>query len=140
VLESADDGAGGVERRAAAEAEEECGVSVDPATVEPLGGAMFPSPGVTDEYVYFRAARVPVDRAKGGEGDGSKMEEGQRVLVLDLVDAIARCRRGEFPDMKTEIGLLRLCDRIGFVPQLGRFVDELPPGLRARYSRLGIDA
>jgi hypothetical protein len=67
------------------------------------------------------------------------MEEGQRVLVLDLVDAIARCRRGEIPDMKTEIGLLRLCDRIGFVPQLGMFADELPPALYAKYDALGIE-
>jgi ADP-ribose pyrophosphatase len=140
VLEPDDDGADGVERRAAAEAEEECGVAIDPAAVESLGGPMFPSPGVTDEKVHFRAARASVDSARGGDGDGSKMEEGQRVLVLDLVDAIARCRGGEIPDMKTEIGLLRLCDRIGFVPQLGMFVDELPPELRARRSRLGIDA
>ena len=140
VLEKSDDGEGGIERRAALEAEEECGLAVDPATIEPLGGSMFPSPGVTDECVYFRAARVPVEHARGGAGDGSKMEEGQRVLVLDLPEAIARCRRGEIPDMKTEIGLLRLCDRIGFLPQLGMFVDELPPELRARHSRLGIDA
>jgi len=80
-----------------------------------------------------------VDHATGGAGDGSKMEEGQRVLVLDLVDAIERCRRGEVPDMKTEIGLLRLCDRIGFVPQLGMFADELPTALRTKYSRLGIE-
>jgi ADP-ribose pyrophosphatase len=139
VLEQSDDGAGGVERRAAHEAEEECGVAVDPASVERLGGAMFPSPGVTDEYVHFRAARVPVDAAKAGAGDGSMMEHGQRPLVLNLVDAIARCRRGEIPDMKTEIGLLRLCDQIGFVPQLGMFVDELPPALRALHSRLGVD-
>jgi len=139
VLEPSDDGDGGVERRAAAEVHEECGVAVAPTAIEPLGGAMFPSPGVTDEYVYFRAANVAVDHGKGGDGDGSKMEEGQRVLVLDLVDAIARCRRGEIPDMKTEIGLLRLCDRIGFLPQLGLFVDELPDDLRDRYDRLGIE-
>lgn len=139
VLEHVDDGPGGIERRAAAEAEEECGLPVDPATIQTLGGAMFPSPGVTDEYVYFRAAHVPVDTGTGGAGDGSKMEEGQRVLVLDLADAIARCRRGEIPDMKTEIGLLRLCDRIGFLPQLGLFADELPPDLRARVSRLGLE-
>jgi ADP-ribose pyrophosphatase len=139
VLEKSDDGAGGIERRAAAEAEEECGLAVDPASVEPLGGPMFPSPGVTDEFVHFRAAHVPVGHGKGGDGDGSKMEEGQRVLVLDLADAIARCRRGEIPDMKTEIGLLRLCDRIGFLPQLGMFADELPAALRALHSRLGID-
>lgn len=140
VLEPSDDGDGGVERRAAMEAEEECGLPVDPATVEPLGGAMFPSPGVTDEKVHFRAAHVPVESARGGDGDGSRMEEGQRVLVLDLVDAIERCRRGEVPDMKTEIGLLRLCDRIGFLPQLGLFADELPPELAARHRRLGMEA
>jgi ADP-ribose pyrophosphatase len=139
VLESSDDGAGGIERRAAVEVKEECGVAVSPDAVQPLGGAMFPSPGVTDEYVHFRAANVPVDHGKGGDGDGSKMEEGQRVLVLDLVDAVSRCRRGEIPDMKTEIGLLRLCDRIGFLPQLGLFVDELPEDLRDRYDRLGIE-
>ena len=138
MLEPSDDGAGGVERRAAKEAEEECGLAVDPAAVEPLGGAMFPSPGVTDEKVHFRAAHVPVDVGRGGDGDGSKMEEGQRVLVLDLVDAIERCRRGEIPDMKTEIGLLRLADRIGFVPQLGMFADELPREVAAKYRRLGI--
>jgi ADP-ribose pyrophosphatase len=139
VLEAADDGDGGIERRAAAEAEEECGLAVDSAAVERLGGAMFPSPGVTDEYVHFRAAQVPVAHGKGGAGDGSKMEEGQRVLVLDLADAITRCRKGEIPDMKTEIGLLRLCDRIGFLPQLGVFADELPPELRALHSSLGVD-
>jgi ADP-ribose pyrophosphatase len=139
VIEPHDDGADGIERRAAAEAQEECGVHVDTSGVEPLGGAMFPSPGVTDEYVYFRAARVPVDGAGGGRGDGSMMEQDQRVLVLDVADAIARCRRGEIPDMKTEIGLLRLCDRIGFVPQLGMFEDELPDDLRARYARLGVE-
>jgi ADP-ribose diphosphatase len=138
VLEAEDEGDGGIERRAATEAHEECGVPVHAASVEPLGGAMFPSPGVTDENVYFRAAQVPVDLGRGGDGDGSKMEEGQRALVLDLADAIAKCRRGEIPDMKTEIGLLRLCDRIGFVAQLGMFEDELPDDLRQRYSRLGL--
>jgi ADP-ribose pyrophosphatase len=140
VLEAGDEEDGGIARRAATEAQEECGVPVHAASVEPLGGSMFPSPGVTDESVYFRAAQVPVDLGRGGDGDGSKMEEGQRALVLDLADAIAKCRRGEIPDMKTEVGLLRLCDRIGFLPQLGMFEDELPGDLRERYSRLGLDA
>jgi len=139
VLEASDAGQDGVERRAAIETHEECGVLVSPSAIERLGGAMFPSPGVTDEYVHFRAATVPVDLGKGGDGDGSMMEQGQRVLVLDLVEAIARCRRGEIPDMKTEIGLLRLCDHIGFLPQLGLFADELPDDLRDRYTRLGIE-
>ncbi len=139
VLEPSDDGEGGVERRAAVEAQEECGLRVDPTTVRPLGGAMFPSPGVTDEKVHFRAAEVPVGAASDGGGDGSAMEQDTRVVVLDLADAIARCRRGEVPDMKTEIGLLRLCDLIEFVPQLGMFVDELPADLRACWRPLGIE-
>jgi hypothetical protein len=82
---------------------------------------------------------VAVDEASGGEGDGSAMEQDQRVLVLDLVDAIESCRRGEIPDMKTEIGLLRLCDQIGFLPQLGMFADELPARLRERLRCLGVE-
>ncbi len=139
VLERKDGGAGGVARRAAAEALEECGLEVDPADVLPLGGAMCPSPGVADEKVFFRSAAVDPASAMEPSGDGSPMEEGTRAVVLELKEAIALCRRGEIPDMKTEIGLLRLADHLGYLPQLGVFVHELPQDLRERYSRLGID-
>ena len=33
---------------------------------------------------------------------------------------------------------MRLCDHLGFLPQLGCFVDELPEPLRARHRRLGV--
>ena len=139
VLEEGDGGLGGIERRAAAEAAEECGLHVDPADVDALGGAMFPSPGVTDEKVFFRCAEVQADHAGEASGDGSAMEESQRLVVLELGEAITRCRRGEIPDMKTEIGLLRLADRIGWLPQLGVFADELPEELRTRFRALGLD-
>ena len=42
------------------------------------------------------------------------------------------------PDMKTELGLLRLADHLGYLPQLGCFADELPPALAARYTGLGV--
>ena len=45
-------------------------------------------------------------------GDGSPMEEGTRAVVLDLEDAIAACRAGDIPDMKTELALLRLRDKL----------------------------
>ncbi len=73
-------------------------------------------------------------------GDGSVMEEGTRVVVLELHDAITRCREGTIPDMKTEIGLLRLAEALGYLPQLGMFVDELPEDVRARFRRLGLEA
>lgn len=140
VLEAGDAGEGAVERRAAAEAQEECGTAVDPAAVHALGGASFPSPGVTDEKVYFAAAPVRVAEAGAVAGDGSGMEEGTQRVVLDLREAIGRCRRGEIPDMKTEIGLLRLADRLGYLPQLDRFVHELPEALRERYAPPGIES
>lgn len=139
VLESEDAAAGGVAARAAAEAWEECGLRLLPAIVARLGGEMFPSPGVTDEKVYFRSAPVAVADAQGAMGDGSVMEEATHVVVLELADAVARCRRGEIPDMKTEIGLLRLAEAIGYLPQLDAWVDDLPDDLRARWAPLGLD-
>jgi len=78
------------------------------------------------------AAAVP------GRGDGSVMEECSKLVVLELGEAIAACRSGAIPDMKTEIGLLRLADHLGYLPQLGCFVDELPPEFAARHTPLGV--
>ena len=138
VLEPSDTGAGAIEQRAADEAWEECALRVDVGAVRHLGGEMFPSPGVGDEKVFFRSAAVPVDETGVPEGDGSIMEEATLPVVLDLDVAIARCRDGSIPDMKTEIALLRLCDQIGYLPQLGCFVDELPEPFRDRFRRLGL--
>ena len=135
MLEAGDAGPGGIERRAAAEAREECGVAMDPAAVAVLGGPMFASPGVTDERVHFRAVAVDVATAGHAHGDGSPMEQGTRAVAMDLDEALARCRDGTIPDMKTEIGLLRLCDAIGYLPQLRCFADELPGELAARVRR-----
>lgn len=137
VLEAADAGADGIERRAAAEAHEECGIAIDVGAVAALGGPSFPSPGVTDERVHFRAVAVDVAHAGHAHGDGSPMEQGTRAVVLDLDDAIAQCRAGAIPDMKTELALLRLCDAIGYLPQLRCFRDDLPPDLAARWTTQG---
>jgi hypothetical protein len=66
------------------------------------------------------------------------MEECAKLVVLELGEAIAACRSGAIPDMKTEIGLLRLADHLGYLPQLGCFVDELPSELAARHTPLGV--
>jgi ADP-ribose pyrophosphatase len=139
MLEPEDGGPAGVARRAVHEAAEEAGVDVPPAAVGGLGAESFPSPGITDEKVHFRAAHVPLDVRRAPSGDGSVMEEGTRVIVLPIREAIAACRRGDIPDMKTEIALLRLSDAIGYLPSLDRFVDELPPDLRARFEPPGLD-
>jgi ADP-ribose pyrophosphatase len=141
-LVEASDGAGdmGLCRRAAIESEEEAGVRVRVEDFRVLGGESFASPGTGDEKLRFCAAPTLLAAASVGAGDGSVMEEGARLVTFELAEAIEACRNGAIPDMKTEIGLLRLADHLGYLPQLRCFVDELPPALAARYDRLGIDA
>jgi ADP-ribose pyrophosphatase len=138
MLEPADTGASGIERRAAHECLEEAGLAVDERAVRPLGAESFPSPGITDEKVHWRAVEADLGARARPTGDGSPMEEGGAVVVLPLEEAIAACRRGDVPDMKTEIALLRLADAIRYVPGLGRFVDDLPADLRVAWRPLGL--
>jgi ADP-ribose pyrophosphatase len=129
----------GLRRRAAVEAEEEAGCCVPESAFQVIGGETFASPGMSDEKVYYCAAEAPLATASHGRGDGSVMEEHGQIVIRELGDAIRACRRGDVPDMKTEIALLRLADRIGYLPQLDCFVDELPEELRTRYAPLGVE-
>ncbi len=138
MLEPDDVGPTGIASRAAHEGAEEAGIDIPLSAIHPLGAESFPSPGITDEKVHFRAAHVALDVRRAPSGDGSVMEEGTRVIVLPLCDAIAACRHGDIPDMKTEIALLRLCDAIGYLPALDRFVDELPLDLRVQFRPPGL--
>lgn len=108
-------GEDGLRHRAAVEALEEAGVDVPERDLEVLGGETFASPGTTDEKLFFCAVRVDdLERIPRVEptGDGSVMEEWGRVHVLGLDDALARCRDGRIPDMKTELALARLAARL----------------------------
>ena len=66
------------------------------------------------------------------------MEEASQLVRYELSEAIELCRAGRIPDMKTEVALLRLADHLGYIPQLGCFHHELPPGLQSRYRRLAV--
>ncbi len=125
-----------IERRAAEECAEEAGYDVAPESVRALGGPLHPSPGVTDELVHFRAIEASLDGRGDAPGDGSPMEEGGGVVVMPLREAIRRCRDGTFPDMKTEVALLRLSDQLGYVPALDCFLDDLDPALKSRRDAL----
>jgi ADP-ribose pyrophosphatase len=139
VLEEDDRGREGILQRGAIEAKEEAGYDVDLSKVHALGDdGFFPSPGVTDEKVYLLAAEVD-PRARGAaEGDGSVHEQGTRMVTRELREAIRLCRKGEVPDAKTELALLRLADLLGYIPQLDAWRDDLPPDLRARWDPLGV--
>ena len=132
LLEDEDAGPTGVARRAAAEASEEAGFEVPVADVQELGAATFPTPGISDEKVFFRAAPVDLEAGETPRGDGSVMEEAGEVVILPLLEAIRRCRSGAMPDMKTEVALLRLCHLVGYVPALDCFLADLPTALRDR--------
>jgi ADP-ribose pyrophosphatase len=140
VIEAGDGpGPAGLAARAALEAREEAGCAVEPAEFRTLGGETFSSPGTGDEKVFYCAAPVRFEDRLAPTGDGSVMEESGDVVLRELADAIEACRDGSIPDMKTEVALLRLADQLGYIPQLGAFVDELPEPWRRRYRRLGID-
>ena len=132
LLEDGDGGPTGVARRAAAEASEEAGFEVPVAAVQGLGAACFPTPGISDEKVFFRAAPVDLDAGETPQGDGSIMEEAGEVVILPLPEAIRRCRSGAMPDMKTEVALLRLCHLVGYVPALDCSVEDLPAAVQER--------
>jgi ADP-ribose pyrophosphatase len=141
LVEAGDgEGEAGMQQRAALEAREEAGCDVPPREFRVIGGETFASPGTSDEKVYYCAGPVRASELGTATGDGSVMEEVGRLVRYELSAALEACRRGDIPDMKTELALFRLCDHLGFIPQLGCFASELPEPLRARYCRLGIAA
>ncbi len=133
-------GAAGLQRRAAAEAHEEGGLKVREASLVPLGGETFASPGTTDEKIFFCAAEAPLADRSEPIGDGTVMEEWSRVHLFDLRDAIEMCRDGRIPDMKTELAMLRLADHVGFLPSLDCYVADLPEALQERFAPLGLES
>jgi ADP-ribose pyrophosphatase len=139
ILERGDGpGEVGLRRRAAAEAREEAGFVCAEQRFAVLGDGGFASPGTSDEKVFYTAGDVGESERGEPAGDGSVMEEGGEVVERELAAAIAACRSGEIPDMKTEIALLRLADHLGYIPQLDCFAEDLPEPLRARYRSLGV--
>lgn len=131
-------GPAGLRRRAQVEAHEEAGLELPRERFELLGGETFATPGIGDEKLYFTAAAAPLDKACHGAGDGSVMEQGATIECMTLGEAIRACRDGRIPDMKTEVGLLRLADHLGYLPQLDCFVHELPEQLGMRHDPLGV--
>ncbi len=113
IVETGDD----LFERAAAEAMEEAGVHVLPSSVQLLGPASFPTPGMCAEVFHFVCCEVPPDaKVHPVTGDGSPFEQGARLEWAPLEEALARCDRGEVRDMKTEIGLRRLAQRLSGHP------------------------
>ena len=115
VLEQGEDDLDGIQRRAAAEAHEEAGLSVAPEKIVLLGAPMWASPGIFAER-FFVACELESSKAASASipaGDGSPFEEGALLFWLPIEEAIARSTRGELDDLKTELGLRRLKEHLG---------------------------
>ncbi len=130
VLEDGDKGEGldaALCKRAAEECHEEVGIQVELSDIEDLGAASFPTPGIGDEKVYFKAVACDLDVASLPQGDGSVMEEVGGLVILDLPTALAACRSGRIADMKTEIALTRLRDQRDSSPTITSYRSPVDP-------------
>jgi ADP-ribose pyrophosphatase len=118
VLEPGEAGVPALVRRAVEEAHEEAGVQVDPARVTRLGAPFFLVPGIASEKIHLLEVQVERDGAEEGwfaapeEGDGSPLEEGAELRWRELGAAQRACEAGQIEDVKTELGLRRLADRL----------------------------
>lgn len=113
IVEPGEVGELGLARRAAAELAEEAGYHLPPAAFVRLGAGSFPSPGAMAERFFFMAVEISDPAMQAAlTGDGSPYEEGARTLWMPLNAAIAACERGELEDLKTEIALRRLAEKL----------------------------
>ena len=114
ILEKGEDDWPAIQRRAVAEAHEEAGITLAPATVERLGPPGFPTPGMFAERFWFVHAQVADPSAAiPPPTDGSPFEEGATVAWQPLAAALAACDAGRIPDLKTELALRRLAAMLG---------------------------
>ncbi len=114
ILEKGEDDWPAIQRRAAAEALEEAGITIAPDAVERLGAASFPTAGMFGELFHFVVAEVADPAAAvAPPTDGSPFEEGAALEWVALDEAIARAESGRICDLKTELALRRLRSRIG---------------------------
>ena len=117
IIEAGDEGESGVRKRAAIEVHEEGGYRVSPDDIEFLGAGSYPSPGAMPEKFWLMAVEIPADATQEPlPGDGSPMEEGATTRWVTLAQAISDCVSGRLEDLKTEVVLRRLRDRLASSP------------------------
>lgn len=113
IIERGEDDWVAMQKRAAAEAHEEAGLTIDAARVERLGPATFPTAGMFAEVFHMVAAEVADPRAAvTPPTDGSPFEEGASLEWVALDEALRRCDDGRIVDMKSELALRRLRAKI----------------------------
>jgi ADP-ribose pyrophosphatase len=110
IVERGEESEASLRKRAAAEALEEAGITVEPSAIHFLG-ELYPTPGMCPELFWLCDCEIDDAQrrqAKRPPGDGSPFEEGARLEWVGIDEALSRCRAGQIRDMKTELILRRL--------------------------------
>lgn len=102
----------GPSRCAARELEEELGFTVPVANLRSLGPAMYPVPGMINERQVFFEVEVDPRLRRAPSLDGSVLEDDAQVVTASLTASLNWCHQGLIPDLKTELGLRRLAERL----------------------------
>jgi 8-oxo-dGTP pyrophosphatase MutT (NUDIX family) len=109
LVETAESNEEGLRICAARELEEETGLELTAADIQPLGGGAFPTPGLIAEKIFFFHCEIQAGPRPEPKGDGP-LEQGARIVDLPLAEAMAMARASVFEDMKTELAIRRLFD------------------------------
>jgi ADP-ribose pyrophosphatase len=113
LMEPGESGVEGLFTRASAEAREEVGLTLAPERFTLLGPPTSLSPGLIAEKLHFVCAEVLASDAQGAAaGDGHAVEERSVSLYLSLSSALRAIEQGLVHDIKTEIGIRRLADKV----------------------------
>jgi ADP-ribose pyrophosphatase len=111
-LEECAAGEDGLRRCCARETQEEVGLEVADGAFTRLGPAVYLTPGVIAEKLHLFVAEVDSSTASAPTEDGSPVEERARIEWVPLAEAIEACRDGRICDVKTEVALRRLAERL----------------------------
>lgn len=107
LVEPRERGEEGLRACASRETMEETGLDVSPDAFIPLGPALFLSPGVVAERLYYYAAQVdPSTRGEPTE-DGTPVEARAEVRFVPFADLLDACDAGRIGDAKSEVGIRR---------------------------------
>jgi ADP-ribose pyrophosphatase len=99
-------------RTAQREIQEELGFEVPLERIRRLGASLFPTAGLIAERInYFELEVDPLERREPTL-DGSPLERAGLVVSVGLKAALAMCTSGDIVDLKTELGLRRLEERL----------------------------
>ena len=114
LVERGERGSTGLFARASAEAFEEVGLTLAPERFSLLGPATSLSPGLIAEKLHFVCAEIlPSDRRSQPAGDGHAVEERSISRFVSIETALAAVEGEIVHDIKTELGIRRLADKVG---------------------------